>query len=241
MLRHFIICAAVVTVGMSAAADDGMAAPGANPGPDDRLSGVLRGVDTISYDVMSDADVFYGASYGAAARDVAAMAVEFAGEPTGADTPAAPLLSSLRLAPTSFHVAPDTWTNVANVRACANPLDCDEASSRLDVRFNGNVEGVRFGALVRFGENFSAPRRSGSRGWYIFAAADAQAVTWKLDGRAGEVVRLEEKSLVGDAQAGVAIEVGGGDLAFGFVHREFSYEGYSANEQFGGVTFAITR
>jgi len=226
MLKNFIICAAVITVGMSAAADDG--APAA--ASDDRLNLVSNGI--FSGD---------GASYDAAILDVASMAEEFNSEATGADVTAAPLLSSLRFAPTSLRIAPGAWVNVADVHACTTPLECEETSGRLDVRLDSGVKGVRFGALVRFGENIASPRQSGGRGWYIFAAADAQAVTWKLDGRAGEAVRLEEKSLVGDAQAGIAIGVGGGDLAFGFVHREFSYEGYSANEQFGGITFAITR
>lgn len=153
---------------------------------------------------------------------------------------AGPFIRPLHLAPVSVRAHPDEWTTAARLQPCGLEGCSENRESRLDVHVNGDRENVSFGALVRLGDNLSAPRGA-EGGWYVFAAADAQAVTWQPGVQHGSAMRLEEKSLVGDAQAGVAIRVGGGDLAFGFVHREYSYEEFSAEEQFGGVTFAITR
>ncbi len=117
-------------------------------------------------------------------------------------------------------------------------------------RFTSKPEGLGggAGALVRFGKNLSEPR-GGAPKWYFFAGADAQAVTWQV-GRgvaAGDALRLEEKTLIGDAQVGVAVRMGRGDLAFGLVHREITYEGarttqdrVKTEEQFAGVSYAMT-
>jgi hypothetical protein len=117
-------------------------------------------------------------------------------------------------------------------------------------RFTAKPEGLGggAGALVRFGRNLSEPRRGEPR-WYFFAGADAQTVTWQV-GRgvaSGDALRLEEKTMIGDAQVGVAMRVGRGDLAFGFVHREITYQGVRVSEenlkteeQFAGVSYAMT-
>lgn len=111
---------------------------------------------------------------------------------------------------------------------------------RANVLFGEDVSGVGGGAVVRFGRNLAAPRKQRSR-WYAFVGADAQAVTWSLGGRAGEehVLRLEDKQLIGDYQAGVAMRVGPGDLALGLVHRKVKYSGAHRNEDFVGVSYAF--
>jgi hypothetical protein len=110
---------------------------------------------------------------------------------------------------------------------------------RANVLFGEQVSGVGGGAVVRFGRNLTAPRKERSR-WYAFVGADAQALTWSLGGGGEEhTLRLEDKQLIGDYQAGVAMRVGHGDLAFGFVHREVKWNDVSRDEQFVGVSYAI--
>ncbi len=104
----------------------------------------------------------------------------------------------------------------------------------------------RLGAIWRFGEGLAEPRDPGEAGsWYIYAGADAQALTWRLgDGAivaaASDSLRLEDVAMIGDAQAGVAYRLGPGDLTLGFVHREIRHESASADEQFGGVSFVVS-
>ncbi len=138
-------------------------------------------------------------------------------------------------------VLPAGFEFSTDVPACAA---CGSLDGRFDMRANNDIEGLRLGALFRIGENFTEKRPAAERsGWFFFAAADAQAVTWKLDRRVplNEAMRLEEKQLVGDAQAGFAIRVAGGDLALGYVHREIKHEKAKATEEFGGVTFVLRR
>ncbi|MCG8441800.1 MAG: lipid A deacylase LpxR family protein [Caulobacterales bacterium] len=104
------------------------------------------------------------------------------------------------------------------------------------------LSGATAGAIVRLGRNLSEPRiGSENLGWHFFVGADAQALTWKLDRSLSvdRAVRVEDFQMVGDAQAGVAMDWAGGDLAFGVVHRELSYKGASAKERFAGVTYKV--
>ncbi|MGD2134292.1 MAG: hypothetical protein PVI23_15995 [Maricaulaceae bacterium] len=134
------------------------------------------------------------------------------------------------------------WRNQASLDVCAAAGACEDVgiSEHVGVRLRSDGESVRLGALVRFGEELSE-ERAGEGGWQFFAAADAHALTWSPNSREGEAVRVREQRLLGDAQAGITRSVYGGDLAFGFVHREISYKGAKAEEQFGGVTFVLTR
>jgi hypothetical protein len=138
--------------------------------------------------------------------------------------------------------ADGVWRGASYVQDCQDELICEaEAPSRLGLRVRSDgTGGVKFGALVRLGEDLSKPRSQSDASWRFFAAADAHALTWDFDRSDGDSVRLEEdKVLVGDAQLGVSRPLAGGDLAFGYIHREVSTEGASRTEQFGGVTFSL--
>jgi hypothetical protein len=157
------------------------------------------------------------------------------------DAAAGPTYSAFDERLTAGPVVPVGFDFSTDVPACAA---CGSLDGRFDIRADSDVEGLRLGALVRLGENLTEERRGLERsGWFFFAAADAQAVTWTLDRRVPltQAMRLEEKQLVGDAQAGLAIRIAGGDLALGYVHREIKHEKATATEQFGGLTFVVRR
>lgn len=102
----------------------------------------------------------------------------------------------------------------------------------------------RIGALYRFGQGLSAPREGDDGGLYMFAGADAQALTWRFGGdsdTSSQSMRLEDLPMVGDAQAGLGWRLGAGDLSVGFIHREVRHASASAEEQFGGMSFVIRR
>ncbi len=147
------------------------------------------------------------------------------------------------LIPSGPSAAPETWDGDTYFQQCGDDTACTEeaAGGRLGLRVRSDGSGgVKFGALVSLGEGLSKPRSLSDNSWRFFAAADAHALTWDFDRSDGESVRLEEdKVLVGDAQVGVSRPLAGGDLAFGYIHREVSAEGASRTEQFGGVTFSL--
>jgi len=133
------------------------------------------------------------------------------------------------------------WRSDSYFTECQDEMCSEEAPGRLGLRVRSDgTGGVKFGALVRLGEDLSKPRSASDTSWRFFAAADAHALTWDFDRSDGDSVRLEEdKVVVGDAQVGVSRPLAGGDLAFGYIHREVSTEGASRTEQFGGITFSL--
>jgi hypothetical protein len=136
----------------------------------------------------------------------------------------------------------DSWSDGSRFRICA--LDdracADELPGRFGLRFQSDgTGGVRFGALVRLGENLQRPRATSRNAWRFFIAADAHALTWDFNGNDDETLKLEDQIMLGDAQVGLARRLGPGELALGFIHREVQTEGASRTEQFGGVTFTM--
>ena len=99
------------------------------------------------------------------------------------------------------------------------------------------------GAEVRLGENLDL-RETDAPSWYIFAAADDQALTWDVAGEGMDLVdgvRLAERVTIGDLQAGVAFSRAGGQLAISYVRREFSYEEARSEENFAAISFTMRR
>jgi hypothetical protein len=121
---------------------------------------------------------------------------------------------------------------------------------RMSVREDGEVLTQRFGGEVRIGQDFSLLDSNGQpQGWYLFAGADGEALIWDAD-RNGFSPQLGDMSLtdqvtVGDMQAGVSIQRGGGQLSLSYIRREVKYRdrngGFSENEDFAGVSFTMRR
>ncbi|MEQ8406539.1 MAG: DUF2219 family protein [Oceanicaulis sp.] len=94
---------------------------------------------------------------------------------------------------------------------------------RAGVSFGGDGAAVETGATVRLGKyidtDFDRPA------WWFFAGADRQAVMYDpgqgFDVR--DAVAMEPYAIVGDAQAGVAMKMGGADISVAYVHRETEY------------------
>ena len=120
----------------------------------------------------------------------------------------------------------------------------------MSVREDGEVLTQRFGGEVRIGQDFSLLDSNGQpQGWYLFAGADGEALIWDAD-RNGFSPQLGDMSLtdqvtVGDMQAGVSIQRGGGQLSLSYIRREVKYRdrngGFSENEDFAGVSFTMRR
>ena len=121
---------------------------------------------------------------------------------------------------------------------------------RIAVREDGEMLTQRFGGEVRIGQDFNLLDSNGQpQGWYLFAGADGEALIWDAD-RNGFTPQLDDMALtdqvtVGDLQAGVSIQRGGGQLSLSYIRREVKYRdrngGFSENEDFAGISFTMRR
>lgn len=120
---------------------------------------------------------------------------------------------------------------------------------RLSVTRDGAFETRRFGGELRIGQNFDKRGEMTEDGsWYLFAGADGEALVWEPD-ETGRVsvsdMALRDQVTVGDMQAGVSLQRGGGQLSLSYIRREVEYRernlGASENEDFAGLSFTIKR
>ncbi len=121
---------------------------------------------------------------------------------------------------------------------------------RIAVREEGDILTRRVGGEVRIGQDFDILDRNGQpQGWYIFAGADGEALVWDADASGfrpslGDM-SLTDQVTVGDMQAGVSVQRGGGELSLSYIRREVKYSdrnvSISETEDFAGVSFTMRR
>jgi hypothetical protein len=98
-------------------------------------------------------------------------------------------------------------------------------SPRAGVSIGQDGPSAAAGATVRLGQYLDA-FESGRPAWWLFAGADRQAVMYD-PGRGFDMrnaLAMEPYAMVGDAQAGVAMRLGGTDISLAYIHRETRYE-----------------
>jgi len=110
-----------------------------------------------------------------------------------------------------------------------------ELIPRASVRFNDDSSSALVGALVRIGDDLKDGEEFKSNAWYIFAGADAEAVTYSpsnLDRVANGNFHLQDRVIVGDAQAGVGYRLSNStDISLGYFRREVTSFGNEQNMQ----------
>lgn len=121
---------------------------------------------------------------------------------------------------------------------------------RIAVREEGEILTRRVGGEVRIGQDFDLLDSNGQpQGWYIFAGADGEALVWDADANGfrpslGDM-SLTDQVTVGDLQAGVSVQRGGGELSLSYIRREVKYSdrnvSISETEDFAGVSFTMRR
>lgn len=100
------------------------------------------------------------------------------------------------------------------------------------------------GALVRIGDNLRADNAMADKTWYLFAGADAEAVTYtpsSFSRLAQGEFRLRDRIIVGDAQAGVGYRLGGADLALTYFRRQAKVDEFSFNEDAAALSLTWRR
>ncbi len=122
------------------------------------------------------------------------------------------------------------------------------------VHFDDDGQSAVVGAVVRIGEDLRA-KDVASNTWYIFAGADAEALSYSpgsskqlRQGQFGGQFGLNERIIIGDAQAGIGYRIGSADVSLGYVRREISTlngtlgsEGFSKTEDAAALSFTWKR
>ncbi len=113
-----------------------------------------------------------------------------------------------------------------------------QLTPRASVSFNDETSSAVVGAIVRIGDDLREDADLKANTWYMFAGADAEAVTYSpnsmrriTNGNFG----LQDRIIVGDAQAGVGYRIGEADLSLGYFRREVTSFGREIDS--GGITF----
>jgi hypothetical protein len=98
-----------------------------------------------------------------------------------------------------------------------------ELMPRASLRFDDESSSAVVGALVRIGDDLRDDSDLASNTWYMFAGADAEAVTYEpnsISRLTRGQLHLQDRIIVGDAQAGVGYRIGDADVSLGYFRRE---------------------
>jgi hypothetical protein len=154
----------------------------------------------------------------------------------------------------------------ANCLVDAPPVDMEFSASisskgkkGLDVelvpsasmRFDEDGRSASLGAVVRIGEDLRAGEVN-SNTWYVFAGADAEALSYSSDNTArfnNGQLGLNERMIIGDAQAGIGYRIGAADVSLGYIRREistltdqsFGTQGFNKTEDAAALSFTWKR
>ena len=115
---------------------------------------------------------------------------------------------------------------------------------RANFRFDDDSSSALVGAVVEIGEDLRRGSELRSKTWYLFAGADAEALTYSPDGitrlNSGQF-HLQDRIIVGDAQAGLGYRIGDADVSVSYLRREAQAEGISYNEDAAALSFTWKR
>lgn len=115
---------------------------------------------------------------------------------------------------------------------------------RASFRFDEDSSSALVGAVVEIGEDLRRGSDFRTNTWYFFAGADAEALTYSPDGvrqlSSGQF-HLQDRIIVGDAQAGLGYRIGDADVSLSYLRREANAEGFSYNEDAAALSFTWKR
>ena len=99
-----------------------------------------------------------------------------------------------------------------------------ELEPRGAIRFGDESDSALVGAVVRIGDDLRENGERKSNTWYLFAGADAEAMTYDpgtARGLGSGQFGLQDRVIVGDAQAGIGYRLGEStDVSVGYFRRE---------------------
>lgn len=115
---------------------------------------------------------------------------------------------------------------------------------RASFRFDDDSSSAVVGAVVEIGEDLRRGSDMKTNTWYFFAGADAEALTYSPDGMrqlSSGRFHLQDRIIVGDAQAGLGYRIGDADVSLSYLRREATAEGFSYNEDAAALSFTWKR
>lgn len=119
-----------------------------------------------------------------------------------------------------------------------------QLTPRAGLRFDGESKSALVGALVRIGGNLHDGPEAKSNAWYVFAGADAEAVTYTPNSArrlTSGAFNLQNQVIVNDAQAGLGYRIGDADLALTYFKRQARGEDYKYNEDAAALSITWRR
>ena len=115
---------------------------------------------------------------------------------------------------------------------------------RAGVHYDNESSSALVGALLKIGDNLTRDKGGDSNTWYVFAGADAQALSYTPDGQIGGYegqFNLQDQIIVGDAQAGVAYRMGAADVSLTYLRRQARAENYKFEEDAAALSLTWRR
>lgn len=134
------------------------------------------------------------------------------------------------------------------------PVDVEFAQrATIGVNSSGDISRHGRGSELRLGRGLKGMSRRSEGSWthptwYVFAAADDEALTWAPSvrsafGGSSSSVALQDRVEIGDRQIGVTYEVGHMQASLAYVEREVSAyvagRSLSHDENFAGLTITV--
>jgi len=119
-----------------------------------------------------------------------------------------------------------------------------QLTPRAGVRFDQESQSAVVGAVIRIGDNLREGSEMDSDTWYFFAGADAEAITYtpsSLRRLTSGAFHLQDRIIVGDAQAGLGYRLGTADLALTYFKRQASAEGFKYDEDAAALSITWKR
>lgn len=99
---------------------------------------------------------------------------------------------------------------------------------RASLNFGDEHSSALVGAVVKIGEDLRDIDPNDTNKWYLFAGADAEALTYSPNSpsrlTAGQF-NLQDKIIVGDAQAGFGYKIGDADISLAYIRRDVNSYG----------------
>lgn len=115
---------------------------------------------------------------------------------------------------------------------------------RASMRFDNENSSTLVGAVVEIGEDLRKGSNIKSNTWYVFAGADAEALTYgpnTVDRLTSGQFYLQDNIIVGDAQAGVGYRIGDADVSLSYSRREASSDDFKFSEDAAALSFTWKR
>lgn len=115
---------------------------------------------------------------------------------------------------------------------------------RAAMAFEDGNRSARVGAVVEIGKDLREGSELQNNTWYFFAGADAEALSYSPNSvsriTSGQF-HLQDRIIVGDAQAGLGYRIGDADVSLSYMRREATAEDFNFVEDAAALSFTWKR